>query len=86
MCWFDAPLALPGGIAGDLQTQEGEGTVQGWGEGVRLEGGRPCSVLAEGLSGLRSWQSRDSNGKDGAVMGPSSCREGRQSTGCQFIM
>lgn len=43
-------------------------------------------MLAEGLSGLQSWQSRDSNGKDGAVMGPSSCREGRQSTGCQFIM
>ena len=42
-------------------------------------------MLAEGPSGLRVWQSRDSSGKDGAVAGPSSLREGHQSAGCQFV-
>lgn len=41
-------------------------------------------MLAEGPPGLRGWQSRDSSGKDGAVVGPSSLGEGQQSAGCQM--
>lgn len=41
-------------------------------------------MLAEGPSGLRGWQSRDSSGKDGGVVGPSSLREGHQSAGCRI--